>query len=97
MKRTRETRHSNLLRRRIKVIGGGAFFLLLGLLLQLRGRLAWTNYYGQNIFSVGIIVVGGVIIVLAVLPNSWVAKLAVVDKNKPVRFHHDSTSHSGKD
>ena len=97
MKRIRETRHSRLLQRRIKAIGGGAFFLLLGLFLQLRGRFAWTNYYGQNVFSVGIIVVGGAIIVLALLPNSWVAKLAVVDKKRPVRFHHDSASHSGKD
>jgi hypothetical protein len=97
MKRIRETRNSSLLQRRIKAIGGGAFFLLLGLLLQLRGRLAWTNYYGQNIFSAGILAFGGVIIVLALLPDSWVAKLAVVDKKRPVRFHHDSASHSGKD
>ena len=78
-------------------VGGGAFFLLLGLFLQYQGKFEWTNYYGQNVFSFGIIVAGGLILVLGLLPNSWVAKVAVVDKKKPIRFHHDSTFHSGKD
>ena len=92
----KETRHEPQWERRIKVAGGGAFFLVLGFILQHRGGLEWTNYYGQSIFSVGIMVLGGLLIVLAVIPNSWVAKIAVVDKKKPVRFRHHSTPHPGK-
>ncbi len=88
---------TQLRRRRIWVAGGGAFFLLLGLFLQHQGKLAWTNYYGQNIFAAGVAALGGLIIVLALLPNSWVAKAAIVQQKRAVRFHHKSTSHLGKD
>ena len=92
----KETRHEPQWKRRIKVAGGGAFFLVLGFILQHGGTPEWTNYFGQNIFAVGIMVFGGLLIVLVVIPNSWVAKIAVVDKKKSVRFHHNSAPHSGK-
>ncbi len=92
----KEIRHEPQWKGRIKVAVGGAFFVVLGFSPEHRGKPEWTNYYGQNIFSVGIMVLGGLLIVLAVIPNSWVAKIAVVDKKKPVRFHHNSTSRSGK-
>ena len=93
----KETPHEAQWKRRIRVAGGGVFFLVLGFILQHAGKLQWTNYFGQNIFSVGVIVVGALIIASALLPNSWVARLAAVEKKRPIRFHHDSTRRQGKD
>jgi len=92
-----EIRFKSPVKRRLSLIAGGVFFVIFGLLKQEQGKFAWTNWFGQNVFAAGVTALGGAMIVLALLPNSWVAKLVRVRKPAPHHFHHNSTTRSEKD
>jgi uncharacterized membrane protein YbaN (DUF454 family) len=62
--------------RRLKLIGGGLAFAILGSALLLRGVQVVTHWTGQPMFSWGLIAAGGLCIVLAAIPASWIAKAA---------------------
>ena len=64
---------------RLKLLGGGLAFAILGSALLLRGVQVVTHWTGQPMFSWGLVAAGGLCIVLAAIPASWIAKAASKD------------------
>jgi uncharacterized membrane protein YidH (DUF202 family) len=73
---------------RIVVIGAGVLSSLIGIARTMRGIVGVRNWQGQPAWSVGLIMVGLVVAFLAILPQSWVEKLASSQKSrsKPLRL-----------
>jgi hypothetical protein len=61
---------------RLKLIGAGLVLALLGMSRMLRGIQVVTHWTGQPLFSWGLISAGGLRILLALIPISWIAKAA---------------------
>jgi hypothetical protein len=96
-KEMKEVRSKSPIKRRLSLIGGGVLFAVFGLLMQEQGKFVWTNWFGQNVFAPGITALGGTMMVLGLLPNSWVARFAQVRKQRPINFHQNTTTRAGKD
>jgi hypothetical protein len=61
---------------RLKLIGAGVVLALVGMARMLRGVQVVTHWSGQPMFSWGLMAAGGLCILLAVIPISWIAKAA---------------------
>jgi hypothetical protein len=59
---------------RLKLIGAGLVLALVGIVRMLRGFQVVTHWTGQPLFSWGLISAGGICILLALIPMSWIAK-----------------------
>jgi hypothetical protein len=64
---------------RLKLVGAGLAFAVVGTTLLLSGVQVVTHWTGQPMFSWGLIAAGGLCIVLALIPASWIAKAATID------------------
>jgi hypothetical protein len=64
---------------RLKLVGAGLALAILGSVLLLRGVQVVTHWTGQPMFSWGLIAAGGLCVLLAVIPASWIAKAAATD------------------
>ena len=89
------TPYRNVLKRRLAVIGGGILLVVFGALKQQVGQFGWRNWYGQPVFSAGVISLGAVIIAVALIPSSWVAKFATLRSKRPAYLDR-GPQHSGK-
>ena len=69
---------------RLKLIGAGLVLALVGIVRTLRGVQVVTHWTGQPMFSWGLISAGGICILLALVPLSWIAKAAT----KHSKDHH---------
>ena len=61
---------------RLKLIGAGLVLALVGIVMMLRGVQVVTHWTGQPMFSWGLISAGGICILLALVPISWITKAA---------------------
>jgi hypothetical protein len=68
---------------RLKLVGAGLAFAVVGTTLLLSGVQVVTHWTGQPMFSWGLIAAGGLCIVLALIPASWIAKAATIDSRTP--------------
>ena len=64
---------------RLKLVGAGLALAIVGSALLLRGVQVVTHWTGQPMFSWGLIAAGGLCVLLAVIPASWIAKAAATD------------------
>ena len=64
---------------RLKLVGAGLAITIVGVALLLRGVQVVTHGTGQPMFSWGLIAGGGLCILLALIPASWIAKAAATD------------------
>jgi hypothetical protein len=64
---------------RLKLVGAGLALAIVGSPLLLRGVQVVTHWTGQPMFSWGLIAAGGLCVLLAVIPASWIAKAAATD------------------
>ena len=64
---------------RLKLVGAGLAFAVVGTTLLLSGVQVVTHWTGQPMFSWGLIAAGGLCVVLAIIPASWIAKAATTD------------------
>jgi hypothetical protein len=64
---------------RLKLVGAGLALAIMGSALLLRGVQVVTHWTGQPMFSWGLIGAGGLCVLLAVIPSSWIAKAATID------------------
>lgn len=64
---------------RLKLVGAGLAMVIVGSALLLRGVQVVTHWTGQPLFSWGLIAAGGLCVVLAVIPASWIAKAATIE------------------
>lgn len=64
---------------RLKLVGAGLALTGVGVALLLRGVQVVTHWTGQPMFSWGLIAGGGLCILLALIPGSWIAKAAATD------------------
>jgi hypothetical protein len=63
---------------RLKLIGAGLIFGLVGTALMLNGIQVVTHSTGQPLLSWGLIGAGAVCILLALIPSSWIVKAATI-------------------
>ena len=63
---------------RLKLVSAGLLLVVVGSALLLRGLQVVTHWTGQPMFSWGLIAAGGLCIVIAVIPASWIAKAATM-------------------
>jgi hypothetical protein len=68
---------------RLKLVGAGLAFAVVGTTLLLSSVQVVTHWTGQPMFSWGLIAAGGLCIVLALIPASWIAKAATIDSRTP--------------
>jgi hypothetical protein len=68
---------------RLKLVGAGLALAVVGTTLLLSGVRVVTHWTGQPMFSWGLIAAGGLCIVLALTPASWIAKAATIDSRTP--------------
>jgi len=68
---------------RLKLVGAGLAFAVVGTTLLLSGVQVVTHWTGQPMFSWGLIAAGGLCVVLAIIPASWIAKAATTDSRTP--------------
>jgi hypothetical protein len=61
---------------RLKLVGAGAVLAFVGAARMARGVQVVTHWTGQPMFSWGLVGAGGLCIVLAFIPPSWIAKAA---------------------
>jgi hypothetical protein len=61
---------------RLKLVGAGLVLAVAGSTWLLRGVQVVTHGNGQPMFSWGLIAAGGLCILLAIIPSSWIAKAA---------------------
>jgi hypothetical protein len=61
---------------RLKLVSVGLALAVVGCALLLRGVQVVTHWTGQPMFSWGLIAAGGLCILLAVIPASWIANAA---------------------
>jgi hypothetical protein len=61
---------------RLKLVGAGLVLTVAGSLKLLRSIQVVTHWTGQPMFSWGLIAGGGLCILLALIPASWIAKVA---------------------
>jgi len=59
---------------RLKLVGAGLVLAVVGSTRLLRGVQAVTHWTGQPMFSWGLIAAGGLCILLALIPLSWIGK-----------------------
>lgn len=64
---------------RLKLVGAGLVLTVVGIAMLLRGVQVATHWTGQPMFSWGLIAAGGLCILLALIPASWIAKAAATD------------------
>jgi hypothetical protein len=64
---------------RLWSVGAGLFFVWLGMAFVARGALV---ILGQPVFSRGVVVFGGVLVLAGVMPSSWIVKLARTPQSK---------------
>jgi hypothetical protein len=69
---------------RLKLVGAGLVLALVGAARMARGVYVATHWTGQPIFSWGLVGAGGLCILLAFIPPSWIAKAATT-RAKPHR------------
>lgn len=69
---------------RLKLLGAGLALAIVGTALLLRGVQVVTHSTGQPMFSWGLIAAGGLCVLLALIPASWIAKAATTG-SKPAR------------
>jgi uncharacterized membrane protein len=68
---------------RIKVIAAGLFFILAGMLRVQAGIQVVKHWTGQPVFSWAAIATGGLLVILALIPGSWIARIAGTQSSKP--------------
>jgi uncharacterized protein YcsI (UPF0317 family) len=68
---------------RLKLVGAGLAFAAVGIALLLSGVQVVIHWTGQPMFSWGLIAAGGLCVVLALIPASWIAKAATIDSRTP--------------
>lgn len=68
---------------RLKLLGAGLALAIVGSALLLRGVQVVTHSTGQPMFSWGLIAAGGLCVLLALIPASWIAKAAATDSKAP--------------
>jgi hypothetical protein len=61
---------------RLKLVGAGLVLALVGFLRMAKGAQVVTHWTGQPMFSWGLFAAGGLCILLALIPTSWIAKAA---------------------
>ena len=61
---------------RPKLVGAGLVLALVGFLRMAKGVQVVTHWTGQPMFSWGLLAAGGLCILLALIPSSWIAKAA---------------------
>lgn len=61
---------------RLKLVGAGLLLAAVGSSRLLRGIQVVTHWTGQPMFSWGLIAAGGLCILLALIPLSWIARAA---------------------
>jgi hypothetical protein len=62
---------------RLKLVGAGLVLALVGSLRMAKGVQVVTHSTGQPMFSWGLLAAGGLCILLALIPTSWIAKAAI--------------------
>jgi hypothetical protein len=67
---------------RLKLIGAGLVLALVGTARALKGIQVVIHSTGQPVFSWGLIGAGGLCIVLALIPSSWITKAAATQPNR---------------
>lgn len=70
---------------RLKLATAGLALGVVGCALLLRGVQVVTHWTGQPMFSWGLIAAGGLCIVLAAVPASWVVKAATTESKTAQR------------
>jgi hypothetical protein len=70
---------------RLKAVGAGVILVSVGLLRLLGGVQAVPHWSGQPMFSYGLIAAGGVCILSAFVPSSWIAKAVATNKGSKAR------------
>jgi hypothetical protein len=63
------------------VIAGGLLVAFVGYSLLKAGKDVVTHWTGQPLYSVGLIVAGILLVVLSMIPSSWVSKAAAIDRH----------------
>ena len=63
---------------RLKLVGAGLVLALVGFLRMAKGVQVVTHWTGQPMFSWGLLAAGGLCIILAVIPTSWIAKATII-------------------
>jgi hypothetical protein len=61
--------------RRVGVFAGGVYSVIFGLSMLSRGVFEYDNYYHAVVYSPAIVMVGGLLILLALIPDRMVARL----------------------
>ena len=61
---------------RLKLVGAGLVLAAVGAARMMSGVQVATHWTGQPMFSWGLVAGGGVCLLLAVVPNSWITKAA---------------------
>jgi hypothetical protein len=64
---------------RLKLVGVGLATTVVGIAMLMHGVQVTTHWTGQPMFSWGLIAGGGLCILLALIPASWIAKAAAPD------------------
>ena len=70
---------------RLKLVGAGLALAVVGCALLLKGVQVVTHWTGQPMFSWGLVAAGGLCIVLAVIPASWIVN-AGTTHSKTARY-----------
>jgi hypothetical protein len=60
----------------------GLFAIALGLSAMARGEQGWVNYHHEFIWAVVVIMSGGIVFLVAIIPSSFVTRLIGFDKKK---------------
>ncbi len=76
--KSQTTRHLG----RLKLIGAGLLLAAVGIVRMMSGIQVTTHWTGQPVFSWCLVAAGGICIVLALIPDSWVAKAANASYSK---------------
>ena len=82
------------LKRRSMLVGSGIFVLLFGFLAQSQGEFMWANWLNQPVFSAAVIATGAFLVVLGLIPSSWMARATSIRGRQQHRLGRES--HSGK-
>src|SRR5208337_1161878 len=69
---------------RLKLVGAGLVLAFVGSILMARGIQVVRHWTGQPMFSWGFLAGGGLCILFALIPTSWIAKAAST-RSKPHR------------
>lgn len=91
-----KSKYKASLKSRLKLIVSGFFLLIFGLMAEWQGQLLWTNWFGQQIFAMGVAALGAAIVVLGLIPSSWLIKVSLVTRKRPSSLSHKPSIHPGK-